>query len=46
MLLCGVSHPANAPGEVTVSATKTGLTFASHEVKAWADNLTTTVIVP
>ena len=43
----GVAYLFNLPpGQVTVSATKTGSTFASHKVKAWADNLTTTVIVP
>lgn len=43
----GVAYLFNLPpGKVTVSATKTGMTFASHGVKAWADQLTTTVIVP
>lgn len=43
----GVAYLFNLPpGQVTVSATKTGMTFASHNVKAWADQLTTTVIVP
>ncbi len=43
----GVAYLFNLPpGEVTVSATKTGMTFSSHDVKAWADQLTTTVIVP
>jgi len=34
------------PGQVTVSANKTGMTFSSHGLKGWADELTTTVIVP
>src|SRR5690606_38069228 len=43
----GVAYLFNlAPGDVTVSATKSGMTFSSHKVKAWADQLTTTVIVP
>lgn len=43
----GVAYLFNLPpGQVTVSATKAGMTFASHNVKAWADELTTTVIVP
>jgi hypothetical protein len=43
----GVAYLFNLPpGQVTVSAAKTGSTFASHNVKAWADQLTTTVIVP
>lgn len=31
---------------VTVSATKAGSTFKSHGLKAWPDNLTTTLITP
>lgn len=43
----GVAYLFNAPpGQLTVSAEKSGLTFSSHAVKAWADQLTTTVIVP
>lgn len=43
----GVAYLFNLPpGEVTVSATKPGMTFSSHKVKAWPDQLTTTVIVP
>jgi hypothetical protein len=43
----GIAYAFNLPpGQVTVTATKTGQTFASHSVKAWADQLTTTVIVP
>jgi hypothetical protein len=43
----GIAYLFNLPpGQVTVSATKTGQTFASHGLKAWADELTTTVIVP
>jgi hypothetical protein len=34
------------PGQVTVSATHATMTFASHGLKAWVDELTTTVIVP
>jgi hypothetical protein len=33
-----------APGQVTVSATKTGVTFKSHALKIHADAFTTTVI--
>jgi hypothetical protein len=43
----GVASIFNAaPGQLTVSAEKSGMTFSSHAVKAWADQLTTTVIVP
>jgi hypothetical protein len=43
----GIAYLFNvAPEQVTVSAEKTGMTFASHAVKAWPDQLTTTVIVP
>ena len=43
----GVAYLFNVtPGEVTVSATKPGMTFTSHDLKAWPDELTTTVIVP
>jgi hypothetical protein len=43
----GVAYLFNLPpGQVTVSATKTGSQFASHGLKAWANELTTTVIVP
>jgi hypothetical protein len=43
----GIAYLFNLPpGQVTVSATKVGQTFASHAVKAWPDELTTTVIVP
>lgn len=43
----GIAYLFNLPpGQVTVSATKTNMTFASHKVKAWADQLTTTIIVP
>jgi hypothetical protein len=43
----GIGYLFNLPpGQVTVSATKTGMTFKSHGVKAWADELTTTVVVP
>lgn len=43
----GVAYLFNLPpGQVTVGAMKTGTTFKSHTVKAWADELTTTVVVP
>ncbi len=43
----GIAYLFNLPpGQVTVSAAKTGSSFASHPVKAWANKLTTTVIVP
>lgn len=43
----GIAYLFNLPpGQVTVSATKSGSTFASHGLKGWADELTTTVIVP
>ena len=43
----GIGYLFNLPpGQVTVSAAKTGMTFSSHGVKAWADDLTTTVVVP
>jgi len=43
----GIAYLFNVePGHVMVSATKTGTTFASHGLKAWPDQLTTTVIVP
>ncbi len=43
----GIAYLFNLPpGQVTVSASKTGQAFASHAAKAWADQLTTTVIVP
>lgn len=43
----GVAYLFNVtPGEVTVSAAKPGMTFSSHDLKAWPDQLTTTVIVP
>jgi hypothetical protein len=43
----GIGYMINlAPGQVTVSATKTGSTFASHAVQARAGVLTTTVIQP
>jgi hypothetical protein len=43
----GVAYLFNLPpGQVTVSAAKAGSTFKSHSVKAWADELVTTVIVP
>ena len=43
----GVAYLFNVtPGPVTVSATHATVTLASHGLKAWADQLTTTVIVP
>lgn len=43
----GVGYMFNTPaGPVTVSAMKTGTTFASHKLKAWAGALTTTLITP
>lgn len=43
----GLGYVLNAPaGAITVSATKTGATFKSNSVKAFADALTTTQIIP
>jgi hypothetical protein len=43
----GIAYLFNLPaGQVTVSAMKTGSMFSSHGLKAWANELTTTVIVP
>ena len=43
----GLAYMVNVPaGNVTVSATKTGITFYSHVVNARAGTMTTTVIVP
>jgi hypothetical protein len=43
----GVAYLFNlAPGQVTVSATHPTMTLASHGAKTWANDLTTTVIVP
>ncbi len=43
----GIAYLLNLPaGQVTVSATHPTMTFASHAVKAWANELTTTVVVP
>lgn len=43
----GISYLLNVdPGEVTVSAMKTGLTFQSHKVTARVGTLTTTVVEP
>jgi hypothetical protein len=44
----GIGYAFNVmPGvSVTVSATKTGSTFQSHVIKAWADSLTTTSVSP
>lgn len=43
----GVAYGVNvAPGAVTVNAAKTGSTFKSHGVKAFADSLTTTIVTP
>lgn len=42
----GIGYMFNVTGETTVSAMKTGSTFASHKVNARAGALTTTLIVP
>lgn len=43
----GIAYLFNvSAGEVTVSATHPSMTFSSHGLKAWADVLTTSVIVP
>jgi hypothetical protein len=43
----GIAYLFNVPpGQVTVSATHPSMTLSSHGMKAWADVLTTTVIVP
>jgi hypothetical protein len=43
----GIGYLFNLPpGKVTVGATKGAMQFKSHQVKAWANELTTTVIVP
>ncbi len=42
----GVAYMFNVTGQATVSAMKTGSTFASHGVKARAGALTTTLIGP
>lgn len=42
----GLAYMFNVTGSVTVSAMKTGSTFASHAVKARAGALTTTLIKP
>jgi hypothetical protein len=44
----GVAYMFNAPPNVaiTVSAMKAGSTFTSHRLKAWPDQLTTTLITP
>ena len=43
----GTGYMLNAmPGPITVTASKTGLTFRSFPVKAFADSLTTTLIIP
>lgn len=43
----GLAYMVNVPaGNVTVSATKAGLTFFSHVVNARAGTVTTTIIVP
>lgn len=43
----GIGYMANvAAGNVTVSATKSGLTFSSHSINARAGVLTTTVVQP
>lgn len=44
----GVAYMFNVPPnvQVTVSATKAGSTFRTHPLKAWPDQLTTTLITP
>jgi hypothetical protein len=44
----GVAFIFNVPANknVVVNATKTGSTFASHNLKSWPDALTTTLITP
>jgi hypothetical protein len=42
----GIGYLFNVTGQATVSATADGLTFPSHEVKARAGTLTTTLIRP
>jgi hypothetical protein len=43
----GIAYLFNLPpGKVMVGAQKTGMMFKSHQVKAWPDELTTTVVVP
>lgn len=43
----GIAYLFNVPvGAITVSGEKTGLALQSHGLKAWPDELTTTLIVP
>lgn len=44
----GTAYMFNVPADrnVVVSASKTGATFTSHGLKAWPDQLTTTLITP
>jgi len=43
----GIGYILNvAPGQVTVSGAKSGSTFRSHAIKARADQLTTTLVIP
>jgi hypothetical protein len=43
----GIGYILNvAPGQVTVSGSKSGSTFRSHAVKARPDQLTTTLVIP
>jgi hypothetical protein len=42
----GIGYMFNVTGDATVSATKAGITFKSHGVKARANTLTTTLIQP
>ena len=44
----GVAYMFNVRPDVpvTVSAVKTGTTFKSHGLKAWPDQLTTTLVTP
>jgi hypothetical protein len=42
----GLAYLLNITGSASVTATKTGSTFASHSVKARAGAFTTTLIAP
>jgi hypothetical protein len=42
----GIGYMLDVTGDVTVSATKAGSTYASHKVKARVGSLTTTLITP
>lgn len=44
----GLAYLFNLPGDgvVSVNAMRTGMTFKPHNVKAWKDQLTTTLVTP